>query len=77
MGVRPRIADVQCSRLVFQPGDRILVRVYHKIDKDQMRKLRKSVTKWAGCDVEVLIINALDMDIEVETQDDRNKLCTP
>jgi len=63
---RPRIADVQCSRLQFQPGDRILVRVHARLDKDQTRKLRKSITKWAGCEVEVLIYNAMEMDISVE-----------
>jgi len=66
--VKPRIADVQCSRLVFQPGDRILVKVYTKIDKDQIRKLRKSITKWAGCEVEVLVYNALDMEITVDQE---------
>ncbi len=66
MAVRPRIADVKCSRLQFEPGDRILVRVYHKLDWDQTSKLRKSITKWAGCEVEVLIYNATEFDIQVE-----------
>ncbi len=62
----PHIADVQCSRLTFQPGDRIIVRVRTNLDSDQKRKLRKSVQKFAGCEVEVLIINELMMDIEVQ-----------
>jgi hypothetical protein len=66
MGVAPRIADVQCSRLTFQPGDRILVRSHHRLDRDQERRLRSSIVKWAGCEVEVLIFCLLDMDIEVE-----------
>jgi len=62
----PKIADVQCSRLVFQPGDRIIVRVQVNLDSDQYRKLRKSVQKWAGCEVEVLIINVMIMDLEIQ-----------
>ncbi len=62
----PHIADVQCSRLTFQPGDRIIVRVRTRLDGSQIRKLRKSVQKFAGCEVEVLIINELVMNIEVQ-----------
>ena len=61
----PQIADVQCSRLTFQPGDRTIVRMRVNIDNEQRRKLRKSIQKFAGCEVEVLIINELEMDIEV------------
>ncbi len=60
------IADVQCSRLQFEPGDRILVRSNYRLDNDAMRRLRKSIIKWAGCEVEVLIICLLDFDIEIE-----------
>lgn len=62
----PRIADVKCSRLQFQPGDRILVQAHHKLTKDELRKLRKSIQKWAGCEVEVLIYCPLDYDITIE-----------
>ena len=61
----PQIADVQCSRLTFQPGDRIIVRVRVNLDNDQRRKLRKSVQKFAGCEVDELIINELEIDVEV------------
>lgn len=62
----PKIADVQCSRLTFQPGDRIIVRVQVRLDADQKKKLRKSIRKFAGCEVEVLIINVMDMEIEIQ-----------
>ena len=62
----PRIADIQCSRIQFQPGDRVLVRSYHNLSKDQVRRLRKSIQKWAGCEVEVLIYNGMEMEIAVE-----------
>ena len=61
-----KIADVQCSRLRFQPGDRVLVKVHQQLDKDQAAKLRKGIQKWAGPDVEILIYNASVMEIIVE-----------
>jgi hypothetical protein len=64
--VRPRIADVQCSRLKFEAGDRVLVRTYHTLSRDEERKLRKSIQRWAGVEVEVLIYNANQMEIEVD-----------
>lgn len=66
MAVRPRIADVQCSRLKFQPGDRILVKSFHRMDIDQQRHLIKSIKRWAGCDVEVFVICTQDFDISIE-----------
>jgi len=62
----PKIANVQCSRLVFQPGDRIIVRVCTDLDRDQKRKLLQSVRKWAGTDVEVLLVDVRMFDIEIE-----------
>jgi len=62
----PKIANVQCSRLVFQPGDRIIVRVCTDLDRDQKRRLLQSVRKWAGTDVEVLLIDVRTYDIEIE-----------
>lgn len=66
MAVRPRIAEVSCSRIQFQPGDRVLVRVYHDLDEEEKSKLRRTITRWAGCDVEILIFNGLAMDVKVE-----------
>ena len=66
--IKPRLADVQCSRLQFQPGDRILVRSYHKLDVSETRKLRKTIEKWAGVSVEVLIYDGTEMEITVEKE---------
>jgi len=68
MPVKPRIADIQCTRLQFQPGDRILVRSHHRLDTDQIKKLKKSIKKWAGVEVEILVYCTLDLDIHVEQQ---------
>ena len=63
---KQRLADVQCSRLVFAPGDRLLVRLRQPIDKEARCKLHKAVQRWAGDQVEVLIIDLTQMDIEVD-----------
>lgn len=66
MPQRPRIADVQCNRLRFEPGDRVIVRVYQPLDRDALQKLRRGVERWAGSDVEVLIVNCCVFDVTVE-----------
>ena len=63
---RAKIADVQCSRLKLEPGDRIIVKVYDKMDSEQAKKLRKGIQKWAGSDIEVLIYNPTQMEISVD-----------
>lgn len=64
--MKPRLADVQCSRITFQPGDRILVRSFHKLDPSEEKRLRKAIRKWAGCEVEVLIYDATKMEITID-----------
>ena len=67
MSVRPRLADVSCRRISFQPGDRVLVRTTHRLDQAQITQLCKTVKKWAGEDIEVLVYCALDMNLEIES----------
>ena len=62
----PRLADVQCKRLRFQPGDRILVKTTHRLTSDEKRKLRKTILRFAGEPVEVLIYSILDMEITID-----------
>lgn len=63
----PRLADVQCSRLRFEPGDRVLVRVRTQITNEQERKLKRSVARWAGIDEDrVMVINTLEVSINVQ-----------
>ncbi len=66
MSLQPRLADVRCSKIRFQPGDRLLVRTNYRLDEEAKNKLRKTIIKWAGCDLEILIYSILDMEIEVE-----------
>jgi len=63
---RPVLADVKCSAYKFDPGDRILVRVFQNLDEERMKRLRRTVQKWAGPDVEVLIYNSMRMEVSVE-----------
>jgi len=77
MPVLPRIAEVQCSRIQFQPGDRVLVKIFHNISVEQTKHLRQSIVKWAGTDVEVLIYNATEMEIKVEHGETKSKLVQP
>lgn len=62
----PHLADVRCTPMRFQPGDRILVKVYTNLSAEQERKLRRVVERWAGGICEVLIINANTTEIQVE-----------
>lgn len=66
MPVKPRLADVHCSRLKFEPGDRVLVRSRHMLDKEQIKKIKRTVQRWAGCEVEVLVVCLPAFDVEIE-----------
>ena len=54
-----KIQNVQTSRISFHPGDRLLVRVFTDLTKDQNRKLKSAVSKFANEDVRILIVNCL------------------
>lgn len=66
MSLKPRLADVQCKPLRFLPGDRILVRIHHRLEREEKQKLRRTIEKWAGVPVEILIFCDLDMEIQIE-----------
>lgn len=60
-----KLAEVQCTPLRFEPGDRILVKVKQPLSRDQVINLRKSIEKWAGPDVEVYIVDVSLMELEI------------
>lgn len=64
-----KLADVQCTPIRFEPGDRILVRVHQRITPQQSKQIRRTVEKWAGNIVEVLVIDMTLMDIEIQKLD--------
>jgi len=63
---RPGIAEVKCSRVRFEPGDRVLVHHFGELDRDQERRLRRSIRRWAGVEVVVLIVDSSRMEVRVE-----------
>ena len=65
MAVTPRIADVHCTKIVFQPGDRLMVRTRCRLEPEAKRRLEKMIRQWAGEDVNVLIYCPLDFTTEV------------
>ena len=62
----PRLADVKCTPIRFRSGDRVLVRVYQSMDLPSLQKLKKTVEKWAGDHVEVLVIDTTKLDLEID-----------
>ena len=66
MAAAPRLADVHCEKIQFQPGDRVLVNVYVHIDEATGKKLVKTVQRWAGEDVEVLVVDNTKMRVSIE-----------
>jgi len=52
----PRIADVHCEKIHFEPGDRLVVSLRAPMDRDAVEKLRKSLIKWAGVEIDILFV---------------------
>jgi len=65
MGALPRVANVDFSRLKIESGDKVIVRYWCDLDDGQRRKLRNAVSRWAGADVEVLLVDARKFDVDV------------
>jgi len=61
----PRIADVQCSRLRFEDGDKVLVRVYQKLSRQESNRLKNMIQKWAS-PAEVLVVDCTLFDVRVD-----------
>ena len=54
----PTLTDLP-SRMKFEPGDRVIVRVPAEVSVEQVRGIDQIVKKWAGEDVRVLTVNPL------------------
>jgi len=70
-GTQPRLADVKCVPMRFQPGDRLLVHTRGLLDPAARKSLQRTVEKWAGDHVEVLIIDQTRVRIEYEAASKR------
>jgi hypothetical protein len=65
---RARLADVKCIPYRFKPGDRVLVNVHRPMDRFDLKKIRRTVERWAGSHVEVLVMDCTQMEMKVEQQ---------
>ena len=61
---------VNTRRVRFQPGDKLLVRPIHSdpIPAQAIKNIRQTIQKWAGPDVEVLVIDPYLVDLQVLRQ---------
>lgn len=53
------LGDVEFAKPPFKDGDRILVRTFSIIDHHQTASIKRSVERFAGCPVEVIVVNNL------------------
>lgn len=58
---KPLLSDIQCTRTKFDAGDRILVRLSTNLTREEEQRVEKVVTKFAGVDVRILLVNCLDV----------------
>lgn len=66
MPAHPRIANVQCSRFKFEPGDSVLVKTFYNLDKDGEARLRRIIQRWAGVEIRILIVDCTKMDVRID-----------
>jgi len=70
----PKIANIDLSRVRFFPGDRLIVRVCSDLTDRQRGRLLETVRKFAGCNVEILLVDTRKFDVEVEKACQRQSL---
>ncbi len=63
---KARLADIQLSKIPLKPGDKLIVRTRTRLEPDVQRRIRRTIQKWAGEGVDVLIYCKLDMEVEIE-----------
>jgi len=74
---KPNLAEVHCSKIQFNPGDRILVRVLRALDSDELDRLVRTIKRWAEVDVEVLVVDCTKVELKIENNQRRLSLYTP
>ena len=65
MGIfhRPLLSDLPATKIKYQAGDRVLVRVSCSLTEDQYKKIERAVRKHMGADVRILIVDCSCMSI--------------
>ena len=68
-----RLADVQCSRMKYDPDDRIMVTLRQPgMTAAEKIRIRKMVEKFTRC--EVMVVDPFIFTVEVEKAEDRGLL---
>lgn len=63
---KQRLADVHCTPMRFAAGDRILVTTRVPVDPNQKKQIQKTVERWAGNHVEVLVVDGTKMALTIQ-----------
>lgn len=66
MANAPNILDLDCTKYSFQPGDKILVRVFGAVDSARRKQIRAMIEKWAGVPLDILVIDATQLEMLVQ-----------
>ena len=79
MNARPLLADLPSTRLSVKPGDRMLARVGFELTRDQTIRITRSITRFAGNEVRLMIVNCMRTTIWWKRSDDGSisTLCSP
>jgi len=71
----PHIENVHTERVKFDPGDRVLVRAVDDMPPSNAFKIRRSIEKFSGAELRILIVNCLDYRMRRIGVDDEELLC--
>ena len=75
MPIHPKLSDIQTERIKFNPGDRVIIRTVDDLALSQKISLKRSIQKFAGVDLRILIVNCFNARIRKITPDDEELLC--
>lgn len=72
--LKPTLSDIQPVRTQFEPGARVLVRTLSDMTPEQHRKISCAITKYAGCDVRVAVVNVARCRVTLTTPTGQTKV---
>lgn len=73
----PHVQNIQVTSVRFPPGTKLLVRTFFPLDDEARRRITRTIHKWAGSDVEVLVYCGLQMEVSIENGRQDSKLQLP
>ena len=59
------VQSVSVTPVRLQPGDQVIVRVFQPVGEDELKRIRRTVQKWAGEGVRVLVVDCLKHDVSI------------